>query len=101
MRFGPVPIEVAEGAILAHSTVAGDRRFRKAHRLTAADIESLREAGFTQVVVAVLAPDDVEENAAAERIAAGLSFTGIEARPAATGRVNLHATVSGIFWGRR
>jgi molybdenum cofactor cytidylyltransferase len=97
VKFGPVPVEAAEGAILAHSTVAGDRRFRKAHRLTAADVESLRAAGVGEVVVAVLAPDDIEENAAAERIASGLRFTGIEARPAATGRVNLHATVSGIF----
>jgi molybdenum cofactor cytidylyltransferase len=65
--------------------------------LTAQDVEALRAAGFEDVVVAVLAADDVEENAAATRIAEALRFTGIEARPAATGRVNLHAAVSGIF----
>lgn len=97
MKFGPVPLEKAEGAILAHSMVIGDRRFRKARVLTAGDIDAIRSAGLEHIIVAVLAEDDVEENVAAERLASGLSFTGIEAKPAATGRVNLHATVSGVF----
>ena len=37
MRFGPVPVADAEGAILAHSTVAGEKRLRKARRLDAGD----------------------------------------------------------------
>ncbi len=97
MKFGPVPLREAEGAILAHSTVVGDRRLRKARVLSAEDIAAMRAAGLKEVTVAVLAADDVEENAAAERLASGLSFAGIEAKPAATGRVNLHATVSGVF----
>ena len=97
MKFGPVPLEEAEGAILAHSTVAGPVRFRKARLLSAEDVAALRDAGFSEVIVATLAPDDVEENEAAARIAAALRFSGIEARPAATGRVNLHATLTGIF----
>ncbi len=97
MKFGPVPLDAAEGAILAHATNVGGIRLRKAHRLTAEDIGMLRAAGMEEVIAAVLAEDDVEENAAATRIAEALRFTGIAARPAATGRVNLHATVSGIF----
>ncbi len=97
MKFGPVPVGEAEGAILAHSTVVGDRRFRKAQRVTAEDVETFRAAGIEEIVVATLAADDVEENAAATRIAEALRFSGIEARPAATGRVNVHATLSGIF----
>ena len=97
MKFGPVPLQEAEGAILAHSTVVGDRRLRKARVLSAEDIAAMQAAGLKEVTVAVLAADDVEENAAAERLASGLSFAGIEAKPAATGRVNLHATVSGVF----
>ncbi len=97
MRFGPVPLDEAEGAILAHSTVVGDRRLRKATRLGADDIAAFRAAGLAEVVVAVLATDDVDENEAAGRLAGALGFAGIEARPPATGRVNLHATVSGIF----
>jgi molybdenum cofactor cytidylyltransferase len=97
VKFGPVPIDEAEGAILAHSTVAAGKRLRKAQRLTRDDIDSLKADGVGEVVVAILAEGDVEENDAATRIAEALRFTGIEARPAATGRVNLHATVSGIF----
>lgn len=97
MKFGPVPVDEAGGAILAHATVAGNRRFKKAHRLSAEDVALLRHAGVTEIVVARLDADDVEENEAATRIAAALRFSGIEARPAATGRVNLHARVSGIF----
>lgn len=97
MKFGPVATRDAEGAILAHSTVAGERRLRKARRLTADDISALEAAGIEEIIVAVLATDDVEENEAARRIAAALSFTGIEARAPATGRVNLHASESGLF----
>ncbi|OQM76621.1 NTP transferase domain-containing protein [Manganibacter manganicus] len=97
MKFGPVPLDEAEGAILAHSTVVGDKRLRKAIRLSSDDIAAFRAVGLKEVIVATLADDDVDENTAAERIAGALHFAGIEARPAATGRVNLHATVSGIF----
>lgn len=97
MRFGPIPIEAAEGAVLAHATTAGERRFRKAHRLSAEDVSLLKAAGVTQVVAAVLAPGDLSEDAAAQKIAESMAFTGIEARPAATGRVNLHAEAAGIF----
>src|SRR5690606_9876808 len=40
---------------------------------------------------------DVEENEAASRIAEALVFSGIEAKPAATGRVNLFARQAGLF----
>ncbi|TPK96722.1 4-diphosphocytidyl-2C-methyl-D-erythritol kinase [Mesorhizobium sp. B2-4-14] len=97
MKFGPIPIEAAEGAVLAHATTAGEKRFRKAHRLSAEDVSILKAAGISQVVAAVLASDDLGEDAAAQRIAEGMIFSGVEARPAATGRVNLHARAAGIF----
>lgn len=97
MKFGPVALDGAEGAILAHSVSAGDRRFRKAHVLSAGDIAALRDAGIAEVVAAVLAPDDLSEDRAAETIVRGLSFRNIETKPAATGRVNLHALAAGIF----
>ncbi|QKC97204.1 NTP transferase domain-containing protein [Mesorhizobium sp. NZP2298] len=97
MKFGPVAIEEAEGAVLAHATAAGERRFRKAHRLSAEDVSVLKRAGVSQVVAAVLASDDLGEDAAAQRIAESMIFSGIEAKPAATGRVNLHARASGVF----
>lgn len=97
MKFGPIPIEAAEGAVLAHATTAGDRRFRKAHRLSADDVSLLKASGISEVVAAVLAEDDLSEDAAAEKIAVSMAHRNIEAKPAATGRVNLHADAAGIF----
>ena len=97
MRFGPVAIEDAAGAILAHATRAGETRLRKAHRLTVEDIAALRAAGIAEVIAAVPEPGDLAEDAAAERLASALRFTNVEARPAATGRVNLHALSAGVF----
>lgn len=97
MKFGPVAIEDAEGAVLAHATVAGDRRLKKSHRLTRDDIDALRAAGIAEVVAAVLADDDLDENAAAAAIASALGSAGIQVKPAATGRVNLHAEHAGVF----
>ncbi|MDG4875585.1 molybdopterin-binding/glycosyltransferase family 2 protein [Mesorhizobium sp. WSM4935] len=97
MKFGPVPIDEAEGAVLAHATTAGEKRFRKAQRLSREDIAALKAAGVGEVVAAVLAEDDLGEDAAAAKIAAAMSHRNIEVKPAATGRVNLHAEASGVF----
>ncbi|MBZ9676834.1 NTP transferase domain-containing protein [Mesorhizobium sp. ES1-1] len=97
MKFGPVPIEAAEGSILAHATTAGEQRFRKAHRLSANDVSLLRAAGISQVVAAVLSADDLSEDAAAEKIAASMRHRNIEIKAPGTGRVNLHAGAAGIF----
>ena len=97
MKFGPVPIDEAEGAVLAHATAAGEKRFRKAHRLSSEDVAALKAAGVAEVVAAVLGQDDLGEDAAAAKIAAGMSHRNIEVKPAATGRVNLHAGAAGVF----
>lgn len=97
MKFGPVALGEAEGAILAHSLQAGGRRLRKAHRLTAADIRDLRDAGVEEVIAAVLEPGDLDEDAAAARIAEILEAPGAEIRPPSTGRVNIHAADAGLF----
>ncbi|WP_224543871.1 NTP transferase domain-containing protein [Mesorhizobium sp. CA16] len=97
MKFGPVPIDEAEGAVLAHAITAGEKRFRKAHRLSRDDIAALKAAGVAEVVAAVLAADDLGEDAAAAKIAAAMRHRNIEVKPAATGRVNLHAEASGVF----
>lgn len=97
MKFGPVALDRAEGAILAHSLSAGGKKLRKAQVLTAADIKLLRDDGVNEVVAAIAEPGDVEENAAATMIVDALRFSGVEARKAATGRVNLHAAAAGVF----
>jgi len=97
VKFGTIETEKAEGAILAHATVAGEKRLRKAHRLTARDVEDLLRAGVREVTAAVLEPGDLDEDAAAARIAAVLLSDHVEGRPPSTGRVNLHSTEAGIF----
>ncbi|TFG88427.1 MAG: molybdopterin biosynthesis protein, partial [Hyphomicrobiales bacterium] len=59
MKFGPVPIAEAEGAILAHSVgLSSGRlktgRLKKGRRLNAADIAALVAQGFAEVTVARL-----------------------------------------------
>lgn len=97
MKFGPVPVARAEGAILAHSIGIGARRLRKAHRLTASDLADLAAAGISEVIAAVLDADDVGEDEAAAELVAAMSFTEITPRRPATGRVNLHADSAGVF----
>ncbi len=101
MRFGPVPLHEARGAILAHSHAVRDGRIRKGHALTDEDIARLAAAGETEVVVARLDPGDLSEDAAAARIGAALApdpaAQGLRLTPAATGRVNLFATGPGVL----
>lgn len=97
MKFGPVAVEHARGAVLAHAVTVGDRHFRKARVLSATDIDDLRAAGIASVVAAILAPDDLGEDRAAAAIAQAMRSRSIEAKPAATGRVNLHAQAAGVF----
>ncbi|HEV7251651.1 MAG TPA: molybdopterin-binding/glycosyltransferase family 2 protein [Mesorhizobium sp.] len=97
MRFGPIPLDQAEGAVLAHAVQAGAARLRKGHRLTRGDIAALGQAGVAEVIAAVLEPGDRGEDEAATRLAGALRFGGAEARRATTGRVNIHAVHAGLF----
>ncbi|GHE02601.1 molybdopterin biosynthesis protein [Defluviimonas sp. 20V17] len=100
MRFGPVPIDQAEGAILAHSEALAGRKLKKGRVLTAADLAAFRDAGATQLTVARLDPGDVPEDAAATRLAAALvpdaEAAGLTLSPAFTGRVNIKAARPGL-----
>lgn len=97
MKFGPVRLEEAEGAILAHSMAVGDRRWRKATVLSAEDVAAMKQSGLETIVVARMEPGDVDEDEAARIVAVALAAQGIEIKPAATGRVNLHAMAAGVF----
>lgn len=101
MEFGPVPLADALGAILAHSHAVPGGRVRKGRVLTAEDLVRLSAAGLTKLVVARPGPDDVDENAAAARLAAALvpdpTAAGLRLTAASTGRVNAVATGPGIL----
>ncbi|SPJ24390.1 molybdopterin-binding protein [Palleronia abyssalis] len=101
MEFGEVPLDRAEGAILAHSHKVEGGRVRKGRVLSPEDIATLRAAGIDHVVVADPGPDDLIEDAAATRIADALvpdpAAVGLRATEAATGRVNFYATGPGVL----
>jgi molybdenum cofactor cytidylyltransferase len=98
VRFGPVPLAEAEGAILAHSVRAGDTRLRKGLLLDAGHLAALGAAGIAQVTVARLGTDDVHEDMAAERLARALvpDAAHLGRSAAFTGRVNLLADGPGV-----
>lgn len=97
MIFQPVPLERAEGAILAHGVSVAGGRIAKGTILSAGDVARLADAGLTEVAAAVLDAGDLTEDAAAELLATALYGPGLRLSPAATGRVNLHATENGLF----
>ncbi|MEZ5813037.1 MAG: molybdopterin-binding/glycosyltransferase family 2 protein [Rhizobiaceae bacterium] len=97
MKFGPVPIDRAEGATVAHSVRTGEVSFSKGRVLSADDIDALGRAGIDTVVVARLDAGDVGEDEAARRIAGAMTGSGFAARAPATGRVNLHAGEAGVL----
>ena len=96
MRFGTLPLDEAEGGILVHSVRAKDRVLKKGRVLARADIDALRAAGLTEVMVARLEQSDVPEDEAATKIARSLAGTGIRVGAAFTGRANLYAIDAGI-----
>jgi molybdenum cofactor cytidylyltransferase len=97
MKFGPVPLSQAEGAVLAHSFSTGAVRLKKGHVLDAADLKLIGQGGTDTVIVARLEAGDAGEDAAAEALSKAFAGSGIRAANASTGRVNLHADCAGLF----
>ena len=101
MKFGPVDPKGAAGNILAHSvSVAAGKRMRKGRFLTHEDVTELLAAGLTEVTVALLEAEDVQEDTAASALAQAFApdpaEQGLELTKAFTGRVNLLATGPGV-----
>ena len=105
MKFGPVPLSAASGAVLAHSLMAQASdgkpyRIRKGTVLDESHLAGLAAAGEAQVIAARLEPGDVDEDAAAQRLAEALvpdpAAAGLRITEPATGRVNIYATGAGI-----
>ncbi len=99
MKFGPVPLDQAEGKILGHNIAGpdGQRLLRKGRPLTRDDLAALRSLGRTSVYIAALEPDDWDENAAARRMAEAVTGAGLRLSGPASGRVNLLATTLGVL----
>ncbi|MEX2642177.1 MAG: hypothetical protein WD270_01905, partial [Acetobacterales bacterium] len=96
MKFGPVPLEEAEGAILVHSQRLAGGTLKKGRVLSAEDVGKLREADIESVVTARLEDGDVGEDAAAAAVAEALAGDNVTAAEAFTGRCNLSAGTHGV-----
>ncbi len=97
MRFGPVPLAEAEGAVLAHTHRLPAGMLRKGTILDAAAIANLHEAGYQKVVAARLDPGDVGEAEAARRLGDALAAPGLRPTKPTNGRVNLAAETAGLL----
>lgn len=100
MKFGPVKVAQAEGAILAHSVSVDGRRLRKGRVLAREDLVALDTAGVDQIIAAQLEPEDVHEDVAATELAEAVvpdpKRQGLRLTTGFTGRVNLLAEGPGV-----
>jgi molybdenum cofactor cytidylyltransferase len=96
MKFGPLPLDQAEGAIAAHSVRRGGAVVKKGVRLAAEHIAMLRAAGVEEIVAARLDADDVHEDEAAARVAATVAGKNVRTEAPFTGRCNLYAEQAGV-----
>ena len=97
MKFAALSLDDAEGAVLAHGLRLKKRKLAKGHTLSAADVASLRAAGFAEVVAARLENDDFSEDVAATGAAQTIAGSTIEIAAPFTGRCNLYASVAGLL----
>lgn len=101
MIFGNLPLDQVEGAVLAHAVRLPGSKLGKGRRLEAGDVVRLRAAGIDSVVAGRLEPGDLLEDDAAQRLADALGRDHMRLTPANTGRVNVYATVNGLFTADR
>lgn len=97
MKFGAVPVAEALGATAVHSIRQGGFVLKKGTVIGPAEIEALKAAGISDVVVARMDAGDVGEDAAAARIAASLGGEAVNTDRAFTGRCNLFAANAGVL----
>ena len=98
MKFGPVPVVNAIGAISAHSVLQGNGRIKKGQILVANDIVRLQDAQIDTIIVACLEPGDIHEDDAASRIGVAMTGGNVRVESAFTGRANLIAEADGVLF---
>jgi len=97
VRFGPIAVGEAEGAILAHSIRHAGGTIKKGVVLSRKQLDTLAASGIGEVLVARLDPDDVHEDEAAKRLAEAVAGRAVRVEAPFTGRSNLYAEVAGVF----
>ena len=96
MKFGPVPVAEAVGAIVAHAVRRDGLMLKKGQIVTAEQQASLVAAGVAEIIVARLEPGDVGEDEAARMLSERLAGDHVRCERAFTGRVNLFAEEAGL-----
>ncbi len=96
MKFGAVPIDEADGAILAHAVRIDGLVLKKGDVVTSDRRKRLADAGVESVLAARLEGDDIGEDDAAARLAARLAGRNVRCAAPFTGRVNLFAEAAGL-----
>jgi len=96
LRFGPVPIDEALGAVVAHAVRHPALTLKKGQIVSAAHVVALKEASVSEIIVAKLEAGDVSEDDAARRLAERLAGPNVRCERAFTGRVNLFAERAGL-----
>ena len=101
MQVKTVFIEEAIGHIALHNQIGpnGKKLISKGHQLTEQDIAALKTFGQTEIYIAVLADDDLNENEAAHQLSQAINVhtTKINLSKASTGRVNFIANTAGLI----
>ncbi len=96
MKFGPIPLAEATGAILAHSVKCSTAAFKKGRVLSPDDLAVLDRAGIAEIMAARLESGDVAEDEAAKALAEAAAGDGTEVAEPFTGRANLYAAEPGL-----
>ena len=96
MKFGRVAVAASEGVILAHAIRGSGLQFRKGELLGAEHVAALEQAGITSIIGARLEPGDIDENAAALRLARHVAGGHVRLDRAFTGRCNLLSATAGL-----
>jgi molybdenum cofactor cytidylyltransferase len=97
VKFGPVPVEEAVGALAAHSVKAGEAVVKKGSLISADQAARLKAAGLATIVAVRLDPDDVGEDEAAARLAQAIAGPQVRVERPFTGRANLFAESPGVL----
>jgi molybdenum cofactor cytidylyltransferase len=97
MKFGPIAIADAAGSIAAHTVRAGATIVKKGATITPETAANLAAAGLSEVVAVRFEAGDIDENAAAAKLAAALAGPGVVREAPFTGRVNLFADAAGVL----
>jgi molybdenum cofactor cytidylyltransferase len=97
MRFGPLAVEEAVGAIAAHTVRAGEAVLKKGAVVTEETARRLKAAGVDSIVAVQLEPGEVGEDEAARTLAEAVAGEAITVERPFTGRSNLYAATAGVL----